>query len=268
MEVFILAQFFYENKGIALTARDGHSLTFGAHLHHHIEMVYMIEGSAKAFVDTKECIINSGDVFIVFPNQIHQYQKIDNEYFYLIIIPPDLCPEFVNIFKNKVPVSPVVKNVCKNPRIPQLFKSIVAVRSGNEAFHDTLIKGYFLVLFSELFEIIEFEETKSSDLNTIKEILRYCAENYRKSIHLDNISRDLYINKFYISHLFSQKLHMGFNEYIGMLRISDACRLIANMEMSITDIAYNVGFNSIRSFNRQFIKYVGVTPSQYKKNLL
>lgn len=257
-------KFFYENKNLAVTAGIGTNLTFGAHLHNHIEMVYMIEGSAKAFIDSREYVVRAGDILIVFPNKIHQYEKIDNENFFVSIFPPDLCPEFQNIFKYKVPVSPILENASKNSRILPLMKSIVEVNNEQTPFYNTIIKGYFLILLSELFQMIQFEEAKSSDANTIKTILNYCIENYSKDIQLETISRELHISKYYISRLFSQKLHMGFNEYIGTLRISDACKLLVSEDKSITEIALSVGFNSTRSFNRLFLKYTAMTPRQYK----
>lgn len=257
-------KFFYENKKLAVTARFGTSLTFGAHLHNHIELVYMIEGSVRAFIDSKEYIVCSGDILFIFPNKIHQYEKIDNEDFFVSIFPPELCPEFQNIFKYKVPISPVLKNAFENSKLLPLMENIVEVNKEQTPFYDTIIKGYFLILISELFQMMQFEEAKVSDANTIKAILNYCIENYTKDLQLETISRELHISKYYISRLFTQKLHIGFNEYIGTLRISDACKLLVSEDKSITEIALSVGFNSTRSFNRLFLKYIGKTPRQYK----
>jgi AraC-like DNA-binding protein len=259
-------KFFYENKDLSVYAGYGTNLAFGAHLHNHVEMVYMIEGSTKTIVDSTEYIICTGDVLIVFPNKIHQYQKIDNEYYFASIFSPELCPEFKNIFKNKVPVSPVIKNASENKKIFPLIKDIVDTNMERAPFYDTIIKGYYLILLSELFQMTQFEEAVSSDGNTIKDILNYCSKNYTLDLQLDTISKALHISKYYISHLFSEKLQMGFNEYIGMLRISDACKLLTSQDMSITEVAYSVGFNSTRSFNRLFLKYTGMTPRQYKSN--
>ncbi len=258
-------KFFYENKGGSTFAGYGSSLSFGAHLHNHIELVYMIEGSTKAFVDSMEWFIKAGDAFIVFPNQIHQYKKIDDENYFISIFPSDLCPEFSYIFKNMIPVSPVVKNAGKNIKILPLVRAIAETNQNKTAFCETLIRGYFLILLSELFQMTTFEKVKSTDGNTIKTVLNYCMENYTKDLLLDTISRALHISRYYLSHLFSQKLHMGFNEYIGMLRISEACRLLATQDKSITEISYMVGFNSTRTFNRLFLKYTGITPREYKK---
>ncbi len=259
-------KFFYENKDLTVFTAYGSNLAFGAHLHNHIELVYMIEGHTKAFVDSKECIVCAGDAFIVFPNKIHQYQRIGHESYFVSIFPPDLCPEFQSIFKYKVPVSPVIKNVAENSRILPLIQSIVEANEGKAPYYETISKGYFLVLLGELFQRMQFEDSKSSDGNTIKAVLNYCAENYTRDIQLESISRALHISKYYVSHLFSQKLRMGFNEYIGMLRISDACGILVSQDKSITEVAYAVGFNSTRSFNRLFVKYTGLTPKQYKKS--
>lgn len=258
-------KFFYENKGLSIRAQYSSGLAFGAHLHNHIELVYMIEGCTKAFVDSLECVAYAGDVIIVFPNQIHQYQKINHEKCFLSIFPPDLCPEFQNVFKNKLPVSPVIMNASDNKRIYPLIENIIETQMEKPPFYDTLIKGYFLALLSELFQAVQFIETKSSDGDTIKAVLNFCSENYTQNIQLETISRALHISRTYISHLFSEKLHMGFSEYIGMLRISDACNLLVSQDMSVTEVSYAVGFNSTRSFNRLFLKYTGLTPRDYRK---
>lgn len=259
-------KFFYENKDLSVVAHYGVCLAFDAHLHGHIELVYMIEGRSKAYVDSMEYIIEAGDILIVFPNKIHQYQRIGNENFFLSIFPQDLCPEFQNIFKYKVPVSPLIKKAARNNRLLPLMKSIAEINKEKTQFHDAIIRGYFLILLSEIFQMIQFEDARTSDTDTVKSILNYCAKNYtREDMQLESISRELHISKYYVSRIFSQKLHMSFNEYIGMLRISDACKFLVNKDMSITEIAYSVGFNSTRSFNRSFLKFTGMAPRQYRQ---
>ncbi|NLV37243.1 MAG: AraC family transcriptional regulator [Clostridiaceae bacterium] len=258
-------RFFYENKGLSILAEYNDRLAFGAHLHNHIELVYMIDGRVKVLVDSLEYVASTGDAIIVFPNQIHQYQKIGRENCFLSIFPRDLCPEFQNIFKYKLPISPVIKNASDNKRILPLIDSIVETHKKKPAYYDNLIKGYFLSLLGELFQEVQFKETKSSDGDTIKAVLNFCSENYTQNIKLETIAQALHISRSYISHLFCEKLHMGFSEYVGTLRISDACKLLASQDMSITEVSYAVGFNSTRSFNRLFLKYTGMTPREYRR---
>ena len=73
-------------------------------------------------------------------------------------------------------------------------------------------------------------------------------------------------SKYYISHLFSMKLKVRFNDYINSLRINDACRQLRQTDKTVTEISECVGFNTLRTFNRAFIKQVGTSPSEYRKS--
>lgn len=259
---------FYENKGLSLTVGHGHNIAIDAHLHSHIELVYMFEGSTKVVVDSIEHTLSKGDALIVFPNQIHQYQRVGYEDYFITIFPVDICPEFQKIFMQRVPTDPIIRNACSNAKIPQFAKEMMGLVGCMEGTYNKVkIKGYLLLLLSELFNMMEFVDAKATDVDIIKAILSYCTENYKKDINLDTISAKLHISKYYISHLFKQKLHISFTSYISSLRISEACRLLADVTSSITHISYNVGFNTIRSFNRDFLKYTGMTPKQYRKSI-
>ena len=58
---------------------------------------------------------------------------------------------------------------------------------------------------------------------------------------------------------------MGFNKYINGLRITHACKYLLKENLSVTEIAFLVGFNCPRTFNRAFLEQVGMTPRDYKK---
>lgn len=258
-------KFFYENKDQSVFIVKGKKLEFGAHLHANLELVYMLEGITKVFVDSREYIFSSGDVLLVFPNQIHQYQRIGNENYILAIFPPDLCSEYQNIFKNRLPASPIIQQAAANKHVLPLLQDIWEQKQLETTYSRTIMKGYFLILLGELFQMTTFTDAKATDADTLKTIINFCLENYSNDIPLDTVANALHVNKHYISHLFSEKLHMRFNEYIATLRISEACRLLSDDDEDITEIAGQVGFNSPRSFNRLFIKHVGMTPREYRR---
>ena len=72
------------------------------------------------------------------------------------------------------------------------------------------------------------------------------------------------MNKYYISHVFNKEIGISLPEYLNTLRIRDAIMLLKEGTMSITDIAFAVGFNTLRSFNRRFLEHTGKTPKQVK----
>lgn len=76
----------------------------------------------------------------------------------------------------------------------------------------------------------------------------------------------LNISKSYVSQVFNNTLKISFSECINQLRINEAISLIDSGEPSLSKIAFESGFNSIRSFNRNFYDFTGSTPGDYMKN--
>ena len=60
---------------------------------------------------------------------------------------------------------------------------------------------------------------------------------------------------------------MRFNDYINSLRVSKACLLLTDSDMSITAISDKVGFSTIRTFNRAFLRQTGKSPSDYRRTI-
>lgn len=260
-------KFFFENKDRSVTVWEGRSLEYGAHLHTHLEMVYMLEGTARVIVDARAHSFGPGDFLLIFPNQIHEYRRIGAEKYLIAIIPPDLCPEYQHILKNKVPRDPILSGADDgggNRVILDSLRGVHRLAGLRTPFTQQRVKGYFLIALGEAFSRMEWEDAGVSDSDTVKAVLGYCLENYSRPLSLETLSAALHLNKYYLSHLFTDKLHVKFVDYIAVLRISSACEALLGGDDSITDIAYQSGFNSPRSFNRLFQKHMGVTPRAYR----
>ncbi|OYP53094.1 hypothetical protein CG709_02045 [Lachnotalea glycerini] len=61
-------------------------------------------------------------------------------------------------------------------------------------------------------------------------------------------------------------LEKNFYEYLNLLRINKACELLIESDMSITDIAIEVGYNTVKTFRRNFVQLRHKTPGDFKKN--
>ena len=95
-------------------------------------------------------------------------------------------------------------------------------------------------------------------------MLSYCFENYKENISLDEMAKQLHVSKYYISRLFSDKIKISLNNYINMLRVNDAKERLVKTADSVTEIGIQVGYNTIRSFNRAFLAQTGIQPREYR----
>jgi AraC-like DNA-binding protein len=259
----------YENKKDDFHCRNelsgSYPLAFGAHLHYHLELVYMVEGCTTCAVDTGEYTLQSGDVLLVFPNQVHRYDPSDTEKYLLFIINPDMMPELSRSFAGAAPTSPIVRGVGNDPYMHELLMTLSRTEQMPADYRDAITKGYLLAFFGELLSRMDFKESNQGDSLTLRSIVSYCAQNYSRELTLATLEEELHLSKYYISHLFGSKIGTGFNDYINALRVSEACRYLRRTNKSITEISTLVGFGTLRTFNRAFFKQVGMSPSDYRK---
>lgn len=258
--------FFLEPRVQAFSVGFCDGLSNIPHLHRHMEIVYMRKGSSWAYADDKKVLLEEGDLYIAFPNQIHYYHDQPGEHELLLIIAsPDLCPEFSHDFKNTLPVLPIYKRARDNVKLVTALDSIARCHQENNRFADTQIKGNLMILLSELLQQMPMENRKKYDAKLLPGILLYCYDHFTEDISLQMLADALQVSPYYISHLFNESLRIGFRDYINSLRIEQACELLKTSDESITDIAYAVGFNSIRTFNRNFMKAIKLSPTQYRE---
>ena len=261
----------YERRLTDLYYRDDnggkHDLACSAHLHHHIEFFLLLDGHSRATVDTATYDVHPGDLLMVFPNQIHRYEEVERERYVLFIINPDLMPEFHAVFSRQVPRSALIPGATSDTSLLPLLQLLAEqYEHPPQHYREFSLKGTLLALFSRLLAHLELTEPCAQDSRAVRAIVDYCARNYTTpSLSLEMLERDLHLSRFYISHLFSEKMNIGFNDYVNSLRISGACRLLQQTDLSITAVSERSGFNTCRTFNRSFSKLLGVSPSEYRR---
>ncbi len=239
------------------------NMEFQPHFHSSIEILYVIEGKCTASVDFKEYSVEGGDVLVVFPNQIHSYKDECPLDSYILIFPDAMCAAFSELMRKNTPVSPVVKrgavdDVLIYTLVKQLndtnAKALTPYKYGT-------LEGYFTALAGELLPHMSLKQD-SRNYSTEHRIIAYCTENYREDLTLDTVSKALHISKYHISHLFSDKIQMGFCSFVNSLRLSEACRMLKKGE-GTTQAALSSGFPSVRTFNRLFRAEYHMSPTDY-----
>ncbi len=254
--------FYYRNDRGLITP-----LQCRAHLHYHVEIVYMREGYAKAYIDSDVFEIQTGDLLVVFPNRIHRFEDaVGRNKYDLFIVNPDIAPDISQRITEENPQNPVIRHACDNQRLMSLIKILRDAESFPANSKQTLMNGYFLSFFAEILEMMPTRSIKPDENQAMRAVVQYCSGNFTKDLSLAILEEELHLSKYYISHLFGDKLGIRFNDYINSLRISGACRLLRTTDMSITEISDVSGFGTLRTFNRSFIKQMGMSPSEYRRS--
>ena len=254
----------FENRIIPLTTLTLNYLSARPHIHPHLELIYLTEGSTIATVDGKDFLLKNGTFFLTFPNQIHFYHDQTPVQGYIFIFTPEIFKELKEIFRTKVPTSPIINMKHDFTEITQVLKLIISKNESDSIFDKISAKGLLLALLGELLSSTEFIDVPT-DYDNVKNVLLYCSENYTEPLSLDKLSKELHLNRYYISHIFSDKLQVSFTDFINTLRLEHACSLLEK-GVNISEIALSSGFSSVRTFNRVFALETGMTPREYIKN--
>lgn len=260
----------YENPKSRFSARDnrhGRSrLEYPAHLHRQIELVLMIEGHTVAYADFDKYEIEAGDAFIAFPNQIHRYESSGVEKYLILMVDPAMIPSLEEVFYSSLPHRSVIKGGAKDGELLHLAGRLVQLRNEQGPYAAEMLQGYLLAFFSRLLSHLDLGEDQTGYSQTLKSVVTYCIQHHRGELSLAVLERELHVSKYYISHLFSDKLKIGFNEYVNALRVSVACNHLRRTKKPVSEIATLVGFNTQRTFHRAFLKQMKMTPGEYRGN--
>ena len=112
-----------------------------------------------------------------------------------------------------------------------------------------------------------YRERKGKAREVLGEILLCIAGRFSEQITMQIIADELGYDYHYLSNLLQKNLHTTFRALLNDYRIGKAKYLLASGMDSIANIAYECGYDSLASFNRNFKKLTGITPSQYRMKL-
>ena len=126
------------------------------------------------------------------------------------------------------------------------------------------MKGYLYVVISLILGETGVEaHAQSRDEFLAKNILVYLTEHYQEKLTLDMLAQHFGYSTYRFSRLFHNYFGRGITECINSMRCREAAVALDRKKVSVTEIAMASGFESTRTFYREFKRYYGMTPTQY-----
>ena len=108
---------------------------------------------------------------------------------------------------------------------------------------------------------------KDNTQSSMSKVLSYILEHVKDSLSLEDLSEIASMSKYHFLRSFKKELGVTPFQYITELRISLAKTMLTTTGMSITDIAYDLGYSNESSFIRAFTRVAGLSPIHFKRNL-
>jgi AraC-like DNA-binding protein/ligand-binding sensor protein len=134
--------------------------------------------------------------------------------------------------------------------------------------HESVIK--LLTIFADHLSILTnqlFVQSSHAEPPVITRAKDYIREHQTEDLSLEQVAKAVNTSTFYFCKRFKQATGLTFTDYLSRLRIEKAKNLLLNPNLRISEIAYEVGFQSLTHFNRVFRKIAGQSPTHYRFQL-
>ncbi len=230
------------------------------HLHTEAEFVLVTGGTLQVLLNNRVVQLNTGDGYYLMPFEVHGYTTADHSNCTILVFSSTLVPDFSSVVANRYPQQALFR--------PTTAITDLCVSLDPAATYDILHKrGVLYPLCCEISDQCRFDNPDYQSEETFIRAERYIIANITERITLKSAATVLGINASYLSRMFHRIKGVEFWEYVNILRCSYAARMLTSPRtslLSISDVAYECGFESIRTFNRVFKDHFGITPSEMR----
>lgn len=257
------------------------------HFHPELELVYVSRGTGTRYIGDHIESFSEGDLVLVGSNLPHLWK---NDKIYYEGDPYLKCRAIVIQFREDF----LGEHVLQLPEMKKIKKMIASSRQGlkiqdkNKEKMATLMQAMvdqpgaekIISLLSLLNSIAESKDIKvlssrafSDDstqvgLERINTVFAYIFENFHEEISLKKISDIANMSPTAFCRYFKAHTNKTFSSFIIETRIHHSCKLIINENKSLSEIAFESGFNNLSYFTKLFKKIIGISPREYRKKLV
>ena len=239
-----------------------------AHIHDFYEICIMVSGDRRFFIHKDIYLAQPGDILLIPPGCMHRAVTISETYErYLVYFPENYIREKVLLtcFEN----AHIQISQRRFLQVSEVLQEMADEFKKNDEYSDIMIQNCVKKLLMQLCRYCKtpsVREFETYDKNMQAAAL-YIRSHYRESISLQMIADAVFLSPSYLSKRFKEVTGFGISEYINGVRIREAELLLSSTDKSIVEIADRCGFNDSNYFGDAFKKYIGCSPSQYRKQI-
>ncbi|MBP5631694.1 MAG: helix-turn-helix transcriptional regulator [Clostridia bacterium] len=236
---------------------DGSNMTYPDHMHREFELIYIKKGEIRVNVESVSEILHENEAAVIFPNQRHSYESVSCDHA-MFVFSTQMVQAYWKEVQDMVPVSIKFR--------PDAYLA-QALLSLSEDSSTTCKKWTLYLLMDQYGRQVKYKKKKQQvNEKILIEMISFVERSFTSDCSLRDLSAATGYDYKYLSHVFKRSLGVNFNEHVNNYRLNHACHLLVNTDYSILQCAFESGFKSVRTFNRNFIAKYGVTPAECRKS--
>ena len=249
------------------------------HSHTHIEIVYVLSGHMTQVINSNKYNLERGDLIFLNSGEAHSFTADEACTYVNVLFMPELIVNDrltrENAFSylaltNLRDIGDDIGNgkISFGGKDRSIFENLILTMldeyTERPPLWQNMLLDYLNVMITQLCRKIE-SGLETNDLDDMwQKLSEYIDSNISQKLSLTELASRCFYTPNYFSKIFKDRFGMSMTEYITRKRLDRATDLLINTDISIDDIAAQVGFADRSSFYHVFSKYFEVTPAQYR----
>lgn len=236
------------------------------HYHPHYEIYFLKEGTCRYFIDDRSYDMEAGDIVFIPNGAIHRANYPEGVHSRLLInCTEEYIPEVVKKHLENTHFVYRSREIAKHAEA--LFNQIEYEYTHPDEFTIEALKCHTAELLFLMVRHPGDPEEATTGNTLIDSIVKYIGENYTSDIKLSTVAKLKSVSPEHLSRTFKACIGNGFNEYVTLLRLRRAEEMIkSEPNKTISEIAYECGFNDGNYFSYKFKKMYGISPIKAREN--
>lgn len=260
------------------------SKTSGAmptHTHDFIEIVYVSSGAATQTVDGQAFEVQHGDMIFLNYGSTHSFDAHGEFRYINICFSPETVGQTIITPQNAFSLLSLTafNEMCnesgggkisffggERKEIEDILSAMLREYEAKQSAWHTVMESYLNILITRMLRKTELGVRDEEIGDVWRELSDFIDANLQAELTLSALASKCFYNPSYFSRAFKEKFRMSPVEYITRKRLQLAMRLLSETELSVDEILRQSGFSDRSRFYYAFSKYVGSTPSEYRKS--
>lgn len=238
------------------TKRDG----FESYL-----LIVTVDGSGKLLWGPHSCVLEKGSAVLIDCRTYQEYYTIEGNYWNFHFL--HFSAQSLDAYKNALlsALTPVNLRSLKN--VQRLMEKIYRLSFKNDVLSYSAISSNISALLTEMLYSLADEDKTTLQLQRtdITNLVEFIRSNCTKPLHLNDFTDITNLSKHHLIRTFSRQMGIPPYKFLHMCRINRAQLLLRSTDMTVEQIAYEVGYNDSVVFIRHFRSFNNTTPAVYRK---
>lgn len=243
-----------------------------AHWHDAAEIIIVLTGNYQISLIDGDVLLGPGDLIVLMPDEVHGITAFAPGVIITLQIARHLVQgiDFFEAPNVTIKYNAGDTNYC---RLVNAIAAMVAHRTTHAASRPLAERSLLFALLDQLCDLkpcvasaVVLERQKS--LQLVRQCMNYVNEHAAEPLTLQRVASAHNVSYYALSHLFKKVCGYGFRTYMAFVRVNKAKELLKDKRVAITEIAQVCGFSEHKYLILNFRKFVGMTPTAYRKEVM